>query len=78
MGRRQSQFHPTPNPSRGASYAAVILRFRWQGGGRKAIVARHRGRRTMPDDAQIDLTERVAALEQMLAERTAERDEALE
>ena len=32
----------------------------------------------MPDDTHIDLRERVAALEQMLVERTAERDEALE
>src|SRR5262245_10875021 len=32
----------------------------------------------MPDDMHIDLRQRVAALEQMLAERTAERDEALE
>src|SRR5215472_4648788 len=32
----------------------------------------------MPDDMQIDLRERVAALERMLVERTAERDEALE
>ena len=31
----------------------------------------------MPDDTHIDLRERVAALEQMLVERTAERDEAL-
>jgi hypothetical protein len=30
----------------------------------------------MPDDTHIDLRERVAALEQMLVERTAERDEA--
>ena len=29
----------------------------------------------MPDDMQIDLRERVAALEQMLVERTAEPDE---
>ena len=32
----------------------------------------------MPDDTHIALRERVAALEQMLVERTAERDEALE
>ena len=32
----------------------------------------------MPDDTHMDLRERVAALEQMLIERTAERDEALE
>ena len=32
----------------------------------------------MPDDTHMDLRERVAALEQMLLERTAERDEALE
>ena len=32
----------------------------------------------MPDDTHIDLRQRVAALEQMLVERTAERDEALE
>jgi hypothetical protein len=32
----------------------------------------------MPDDTHIDLRHRVAALEQMLVERTAERDEALE
>jgi hypothetical protein len=32
----------------------------------------------MPDDTHIDLSERVAALEQMLVERTAERDEARE
>ena len=32
----------------------------------------------MPDDTHMDLKQRVAALEQMLAERTAERDEALE
>ena len=31
----------------------------------------------MPDDTHIDLTERVAALEQMLVERTVERDAAL-
>jgi two-component system, NtrC family, sensor kinase len=31
----------------------------------------------MPDDTHMDLRERVAALEQTLAERTAERDEAL-
>ena len=31
----------------------------------------------MPDDTQMDLGERVAALERMLGERTAERDEAL-
>ena len=31
----------------------------------------------MPDDTHIDLRGRVAALEQMLVERTAERDEAL-
>jgi transcriptional regulator with GAF, ATPase, and Fis domain len=31
----------------------------------------------MPDDMHMDLRERVAALEQTLAERTAERDEAL-
>jgi hypothetical protein len=30
----------------------------------------------MPDDTHIDLRPRVAALEQMLVERTAERDEA--
>ena len=32
----------------------------------------------MPDDTHIDLRQRVAALEEMLVERTAERDEALE
>jgi hypothetical protein len=32
----------------------------------------------MPDDTQMDLSQKVAALEQMLAERTAERDESLE
>ena len=32
----------------------------------------------MPDDTHIDLRERVAALEQMLVQRTAERDEARE
>ena len=32
----------------------------------------------MPDDTQMDLRERVAALEQILVERTSERDEALE
>ena len=32
----------------------------------------------MPDDTHVDLSQRVAALEQMLVERTAERDEALE
>jgi hypothetical protein len=32
----------------------------------------------MPDDTHMDLRERVVALEQMLVERTAERDEALE
>ena len=32
----------------------------------------------MPDDTHIDLRERVAGLERMLVERTAERDEALE
>jgi hypothetical protein len=32
----------------------------------------------MPDDTQMDLTQRVAVLERMLVERTAERDEALE
>ena len=32
----------------------------------------------MPDDTHMDLRERVAALEQMLVERTAERDEALQ
>jgi transcriptional regulator with GAF, ATPase, and Fis domain len=32
----------------------------------------------MPDDTHMDLRHRVAALEQMLVERTAERDEALE
>src|SRR5262245_9345362 len=32
----------------------------------------------MPDDTHLDLSERVAALEQMLVERAAERDEALE
>ena len=31
----------------------------------------------MPDDTHIDLRERVAALEQMLAERTAQRDAGL-
>ena len=31
----------------------------------------------MPDDTQVDLTQRVAVLERMLGERTAERDEAL-
>jgi hypothetical protein len=31
----------------------------------------------MPDDTHIDLSQRVAALEQMLVERTAERDAAL-
>src|SRR5215469_2646779 len=31
----------------------------------------------MPDDTQTDLRQRVAALERMLRERTAERDEAL-
>jgi transcriptional regulator with GAF, ATPase, and Fis domain len=37
------------------------------------------GRREfMPDDTHMDLRERVATLEQMLVERTAERDEALE
>jgi hypothetical protein len=32
----------------------------------------------MPDDTHMDLSERVAVLEQMLVERTAERDEALQ
>jgi hypothetical protein len=32
----------------------------------------------IPDDTHMDLREKVAALEQMLAERTAERDEARE
>jgi hypothetical protein len=32
----------------------------------------------MPDDTHMDLSQRVAALEKMLAERTAERDESLE
>jgi hypothetical protein len=32
----------------------------------------------MPDDTHMDLMERVAVLEQMLVERTAERDEALQ
>jgi hypothetical protein len=32
----------------------------------------------MPDDTHMDFRERVAALEQMLVERTAERDEALD
>jgi hypothetical protein len=32
----------------------------------------------MPDDTHIDLRERVAVLEQMLAERAAERDEELQ
>jgi hypothetical protein len=32
----------------------------------------------MPDDTHIDLRERVAALEQMLVARTAERGEALQ
>jgi hypothetical protein len=32
----------------------------------------------MPDDTHIDLRERVATLEQMLVERTTERDEALQ
>ena len=32
----------------------------------------------MPDDTHMDLRERVAVLERMLVERTAERDEALE
>ena len=32
----------------------------------------------MPDDTHIDLRERVAALEQMLVERTAERDAGLQ
>lgn len=32
----------------------------------------------MPDDKHMDLGERIAALEQMLALRTAERDEARE
>jgi hypothetical protein len=32
----------------------------------------------MPDDTHMDLRGRVAALEQMLVERTAERDEARE
>jgi hypothetical protein len=32
----------------------------------------------MPDDTHMDLRERVAALEQMYAERPTERDEALE
>ena len=32
----------------------------------------------MPDDTNMDLSERVAALERMLAECRAERDEALE
>ena len=32
----------------------------------------------MPDDTHIDLRQRVAALEQMLVERTAKRDEALQ
>ena len=32
----------------------------------------------MPDDTHMDLRDRVASLEQMLAERTAERDEARE
>ena len=32
----------------------------------------------MPDDTHMDLSERVAALEQMLVERTAERDAELQ
>ena len=32
----------------------------------------------MPDDTHMDLRKSVAALDQMLIERTAERDEALE
>jgi len=32
----------------------------------------------MPDDTHMDLRERVVALEQMLVERTAERDEGLQ
>ena len=32
----------------------------------------------MPDDTHMDLRERVAALKQMLVERTAERDERLQ
>jgi hypothetical protein len=32
----------------------------------------------MPDDTHMNLKERVAELEQMLVERTAERDEALQ
>ena len=32
----------------------------------------------MPDETHIDLRQRVAALEQMLVARTAERDEALQ
>src|SRR5215469_13893108 len=47
------------------------------GGG--SVSSRAAGRhKVMPDDTHMDLRERVAALEQMLAERTAERDEALE
>src|SRR5215469_16920390 len=47
------------------------------GGG--SVSSRAAGRHEiMPDDTHMDLRERVAALEQMLVERTAERDEALE
>src|SRR5215469_9732466 len=47
------------------------------GGG--SVSSRAAGRHEiMPDDTHMDLRQRVAALEQMLVERTAERDEALE
>jgi len=32
----------------------------------------------MPDDTHMDLSQKVTALEQLLAERTAERDQALQ
>jgi hypothetical protein len=53
----------------------MILHFRWEGSGWKDIVASNE---VMPDGTHMDLSERVAALERMLAERTAERDKALE
>src|SRR6516164_1478948 len=44
-----------------------------------SVSSRATGRhKVMPDDTHVDLSQRVAALEQMLVERTAERDEALE
>src|SRR5215469_3092245 len=47
------------------------------GGG--SVSSRAAGRHEiMPDSTHMDLRQRVAALEQMLVERTAERDEALE